>query len=98
LRRSFGRSRELVSGSGPRVFAVIALSAIVALLLFVLVSPVLPIVPLPGLIFGFLVAAVAECVAAPFMALSWVVVYRELREIRERWWAERAAAKALTPA
>ena len=95
FRNAFSRSRELVSGRGFRVFLVLALSAVVAVLLVVLVSPVLPLVPLPGLIFGFVLAAVAECIAAPFIALSWVVTYRELRRMRDDWLARNAPPAAI---
>lgn len=95
FRRAFSRSRELVSGSGFRVFLVLVLSATIAVLVVVVVSPLLPIVPIPGLAFRFLLAVIAECIAAPFIALAWVVTFRELRRMRDEWLAEHRPPEAV---
>jgi hypothetical protein len=78
---SFGRSRELVSGHGWRVFGVIVLT--VAIL--IAVNIVLGIVEaaLDSRWLDLLLDIASQTATAPFLALAWTITYYELRGIKE---------------
>ena len=75
----FGRSRELVRGSGWPVFGVAVLTLLV-LLAFSLALGI-ALTPLGGAARGFLQAAVGNSLAAPFAAVAWTLTYFRLREL-----------------
>jgi hypothetical protein len=76
--RAFGRSQELVSGSGWAVFAVIAFAVVVA---FLATAVALLVVGSEGTLEFVLVNLVALTVATPLTALAPAVLYFRLREI-----------------
>ena len=76
---AFGRSRELVSGSGWPVFGVMVLTLLV-LLAFALVLAIVAS-PLGAEAGSFIQTAVGNSLAAPFVAVAWTLTYLRLREI-----------------
>jgi hypothetical protein len=79
---SFGRSRELVSGYGWKVFGVIALTVVVLVVVSIGFGIVEEIVDRP---WGrFLIDIASQTLTAPFVALAWTLTYYRLREVRER--------------
>jgi hypothetical protein len=85
---SFGRSRELVRGHGWRVFGVIVLT----ILLLVGFGIVLGIVlsPLEDWLRSFVSNVISGTLTAPFIALTWTILYYRLRGAKEP--AEQAIA------
>ena len=82
---SFGRSRQLVTGNGWNVFAVILLTLLIVIAISIVVSLVL--LWIPGEAFrAFVQSVVQNTLAYPFMALAATLVYFTL--------AQRAAAPA----
>jgi hypothetical protein len=79
---SFGRSRQLVQGSGWPVFGVAVLTLLVILLVgFVLA---LALSPIDSDSWKTLIGqAVTNSLAAPFAAVAWTLTYFRLREIEE---------------
>jgi hypothetical protein len=79
---SFGRSRQLVRGSGWPVFGVAVLTLLVILLLgFVLA---LALSPIDSDSWKTLIGqAVTNSLAAPFAAVAWTLTYFRLRELEE---------------
>lgn len=77
--RSFGRSRELVSGHGWSVFGVIVLTLLVLILIEIIA----------GIVAGVFDSSVADVVVdiatrtltAPFIALAWTMTYYHLRAV-----------------
>lgn len=78
---SFSRSRELVKGHGWGVFGVIVLT----ILLIVAFSIVLGIVLLPfaDWLQSFLSNVISGTLTAPFIALTWTLLYHRLRGAKE---------------
>jgi hypothetical protein len=77
----FGRSRQLVRGSGWPVFGV-ALLTLLILLAFSLALGI-ALTPLGGAARGFLQAAIGNSLAAPFAAVAWTLTYFRLRDIED---------------
>ncbi|MFN2489368.1 MAG: hypothetical protein ABR529_06475 [Actinomycetota bacterium] len=77
---SFGRSRELVRGHGMSVFGVIVLTFLI-LLAFGIVLSVL-MAPLPSGVQEFVSNIVSGGLTAPFIALTWTILYYRLRDAR----------------
>jgi hypothetical protein len=79
---SFGRSRQLVQGSGWPVFGIAVLTLLVILLVgFVLA---LALSPIDSDSWKTLIGqAVTNSLAAPFAAVAWTLTYFRLREIEE---------------
>ncbi len=79
---AFTRSGELTAGHRWSVLAValvtLLLSAIVSALIQGILASILP--EFLGILIGSLVA---QCVTTPFLALSWTVMYFELRQSKE---------------
>jgi hypothetical protein len=77
--RAFGRSRELVRGSGWSVFAVIAIT--IALLIGVGIALAAALTPVdPAWVQTLVVDVVVNSVFAPFVAIAWTLMYYELRD------------------
>jgi hypothetical protein len=91
---AFGRSRELVRGYGWGVFGVIVL----AILLLIAFSIVLGIVlaPFDEWIRSFLSNVISGTLTAPFIALTWTILYYRLRGAKEGA-AQAAPAPAAPP-
>ena len=80
---SFRRSRELVRGTAWPVFGVVVLTVLILVALGLVIAIVL--VPVDSDLWrGFLGQAVADSLAAPFVAVAWTLTYFRLREIEER--------------
>ena len=75
----FGRSHELVRGSGWPVFGVVVLTMLVLLAFSLALG--LALTPLGGPARGFLQAAVGHTLAAPFAAVAWTLTYFRLRDL-----------------
>ncbi len=75
---SFGRSRELVRGSGWNVFGVIVLTILVLFAASLALSLVLA--ALPDSIQGYLQNVISGSLIAPFAAVAWTLMYYRLRE------------------
>jgi hypothetical protein len=75
--KSFGRSREIVSGNGWNVFGVVVLSFLV-LAAFGIVLGLL-LAPLDDSVRNFVSNVVSGTLTAPFVALTWTLVYYRLR-------------------
>ena len=88
LRASFGASRNLVSGRVRRVLGVLILSLLLAGAV-TLVLYLFAIHPGPG--WAYAIGFVAVALTAPYVALSWALMYRQLRRLEER---SREAARA----
>ena len=80
---SFRRSRELVRGTGWAVFGVVVLTVLILIALGLAIAILLAPVD-SDLWRGFLGQAVADSLAAPFVAVAWTLTYFRLREIEER--------------
>ena len=85
----FGRSHELVRGSGWPVFGVVVLTMLVLLAFSLALG--LALTPLGGPARGFLQAAVGHTLAAPFAAVAWTLTYFRLRDL------ERFGSRAGVP-
>jgi hypothetical protein len=80
---SFRRSRELVRGTAWPVFGVVVLTVLVLIALGLVIAILL--VPIDSDLWaGFLGQAVADSLAAPFVAVAWTLTYFALRDIEER--------------
>lgn len=77
--QSFGRSRDIVRGNGWNVFGVIVLSFLV-LLAFGIVLGLL-LAPVDESVRNFVSNIVSGTLTAPFVALTWTLVYYRLRSI-----------------
>jgi hypothetical protein len=80
---SFRRSRELVRGTAWPVFGVVVLTVLILIALGLAIAILLAPVD-SDLWRGFLGQAVADSLAAPFVAVAWTLTYFRLREIEER--------------
>jgi hypothetical protein len=79
---SFGRSRELVQGSGWPVFGVAVLTLLIILLLGFVLALVLS--PIDSDSWKTLIGqAVTNSLAAPFAGVAWTLTYFRLREMEE---------------
>jgi hypothetical protein len=78
---AFGSSRELVRGYGWSVFGVIVLT----ILLFLVFNIALTIVlaPVADWLRGFLQNFVGGALTAPFIAVTWTLLYYRLRGVKE---------------
>lgn len=75
---AFGRSHELVRGSGWPVFGVVVLTLLVLLAFGVALG--LLVQPLGDAVRQFMVSAVGNSLAAPFAAVAWTLTYFHLRD------------------
>lgn len=78
---SFGRSRELVRGNGWTVFGVILVTLLIAVIMNGVVTALLAF--LPEFLQAWVGGTIASSLAAPFVALSWTVMYFRLSGVRE---------------
>jgi hypothetical protein len=77
---SFRRSRQLVRGKVRRVVGVLVLSLVLAAMVAVLIAGFLF---LPSETWSYAVGFVATAVTAPWVALAWAFMYRQLRSLDE---------------
>jgi hypothetical protein len=77
---SFGRSRRLVRGRVRRVIGVLVLSLLLAAVVAVLISGFFF---LPGEAWSYAVGFAATALTAPWVALAWAFMYRQLRTLEE---------------
>ncbi len=77
---AFGRSRELVSGNGWSVFSVIMLTLVILIAVNVALSILLA--PFADWLQGFVQSIVSGGLTAPFIALTWTLLYYRLRDAR----------------
>ena len=82
---SFRRSRELVRGTAWPVFGVVVLTVLILIALGLVIAILLAPVD-SDVLRGFLGQAVADSLAAPFVAVAWTLTYFNLREIEEARW------------
>jgi hypothetical protein len=73
---SFGKSRSLVKGNGWNVFGVVVLTFLILLAFGLLLGLILS--PLDASIRGFVSNIVSGALTAPFVALTWTLVYYRL--------------------
>jgi tetrahydromethanopterin S-methyltransferase subunit G len=85
---SFGRSRELVRGYGWGVFGVIVLAILLLIGFSIVLSIVL--VPFEDWLRSFLSNVISGTLTAPFIAVTWTILYYRLRGAKEP--AEQAVA------
>jgi hypothetical protein len=89
---AFGRSRELVRGYGWRVFGVIVLTILILLGFSIVLAIVLA--PFEEWLQSFLSNVISGTVTAPFIAVTWTILYYRLRGAKE----EQAPASVGEPA
>jgi hypothetical protein len=90
---SFGRSRELVRGHGWSVFGVIVLTILLLIGFGIVLGLVLS--PLADWLQSFVSNIVSGGLTAPFIALTWTLLYYRLRQVKS---AAAEAPPAATPA
>ncbi len=78
---SFGRSRELVRGNGWTVFWVILVTLLVAAIANGVATAIFAF--LPEFLQSWVGGTIASSLTAPFVALSWTVMYFRLSGVRE---------------
>jgi hypothetical protein len=78
---SFGRSRELVRGYGWGVFGVIVLAILLLIGFSIVLSIVL--VPFEDWLRSFLSNVISGTLTAPFIAVTWTILYYRLRGAKE---------------
>jgi hypothetical protein len=78
---SFGRSRELVRGYGWSVFGVIVLTILIIIGFSIVLSIVLT--PFDAWLESFLSNVISGTLTAPFIALTWTILYYRLRGVKE---------------
>jgi hypothetical protein len=79
--QSFGRSRELVRGNGWNVFGVVVLTFLILLAFSIVLGIILA--PVDETARNFVSNVVSGTLTAPFVALTWTLVYFRLRGARE---------------
>ncbi len=79
---AFGRSRELVRGYGWNVFGVLLLTLLLLLVFGLVLGIVLS--PVAGWLRSFVSNIVAGTLTAPFIALTWTLLYYRLRAAHEQ--------------
>ena len=85
---AFGRSRELVRGYGWGVFGVIVLTILLLIAFGIVLAIVLS--PFAEWLQSFVSNVISGTVTAPFIAVTWTILYYRLRGVKE--------APAATPA
>lgn len=80
--RSFGRSRELVSGYAWRVFGLILVTIVVLVVASLGVR--IALAWLPDAVEAYVANVASNTITAPFVALAFTLAYYRLREARER--------------
>ena len=78
---SFGRSRELVRGNGWTVFGVIVITLVIAVVANGVATEIFAF--LPNFLQAWVGGTIASSLTAPFVALSWTVMYFRLSGVRE---------------
>src|SRR5919109_175428 len=78
---SFTRSRELVRGYGWSVFGVIVLTILLIIGFSIVLSIVLT--PFDAWLESFLSNVISGTLTAPFIALTWTILYYRLRGVKE---------------
>ena len=81
IRGALHRSKDLVSGDGLRVFIVIVITIVLAAVFAVVIRAALQ--PLPDLVGFYLATVVANSVSVPFVALTWTVMYFQLKRKKD---------------
>jgi hypothetical protein len=97
VRRTFSRSRRLVTGKGLTVFWTLILAGVLSAVPALVVSAPALSLPVSPLTATVLAGAAAGAVTAPFVALCLVVLYADLRSrfaapIADSWMHQYAAA------
>jgi hypothetical protein len=78
---AFSRSRELVRGHGWSVFGVIVLTLLIVIGVGIVLS--LLLLPVAGWLQNFVSNVVSGTLVAPFIALTWTLLYYRLRAAKE---------------
>lgn len=78
---AFGRSRELVRGYGWRVFGVIVLTILLLIGFGIVLGIVLS--PFEDWLRSFLSNVISGTLTAPFIAVTWTILYHRLRAAKE---------------
>jgi membrane-anchored glycerophosphoryl diester phosphodiesterase (GDPDase) len=81
VRDALRRSWRLVRGDALRVFVVIVVTVVAATLISVVTTQLLG--PLPDGVDNFVATVLANAITVPFVALTWTVMYFELRLNRD---------------
>ena len=81
VRGGLRRSWQLVKGDALRVFVVIVVTIVTATLISVVTTQLLA--PLPDRVDNFVATVLANGITVPFVALTWTVMYFELRLNRD---------------
>jgi len=92
---AFGRSRELVRGYGWGVFGVIVLAILLLIGFAIVLSLVLA--PFDDWIRSFLSNVISGTLTAPFIAVTWTILYYRLRAAKEATVGAGAPAPATDP-
>jgi hypothetical protein len=79
---SFGRSRDLVRGYGWNVFGVIVLTILLLIVVSIVISLILS--PLDEWLRSLLSNIISGTIIAPFIAVTWTLLYFRLRDAKER--------------
>jgi hypothetical protein len=78
--KSFGRSRSLVRGNGWSVFGVIVITILLLMAFGIVLGLVLAV--LPDALQAFVSNLVSGALTAPFIALTWTLLYHRLVAVR----------------
>jgi hypothetical protein len=79
---SFGRSRDLVRGYGWNVFGVIILTILLLIVASIVISLILS--PLEDWLEDLLSTVISGTLIAPFIAVTWTLLYFRLRDAKEQ--------------
>jgi hypothetical protein len=92
---AFGRSRELVRGYGWGVFGIIVLAILLLIGFGIVLSIVLS--PFADWLQSFLSNVISGTLTAPFIAVTWTILYYRLRGAKEATVGAEAPAPATNP-
>lgn len=79
---SFGRSRDLVRGYGWNVFGVIVLTILLLIVVSIVIGLILS--PLDEWLQSLLSNIISGTIIAPFIAVTWTLLYFRLRDAKEQ--------------
>ena len=89
---SFGRSRDLVRGYGWNVFGVIVLTILLLIVVSIVIALILS--PFDSWLQELLADIISGTLIAPFVAVTWTLLYFRLRDAKEQTQPPPAAAAA----
>jgi hypothetical protein len=89
---SFGRSRDLVRGYGWNVFGVIVLTILLLIVVSIVIALILS--PLDDWLQELLADIISGTLIAPFVAVTWTLLYFRLRDAKEQTQPPSATAAA----